>query len=125
MGPPCRGPLRFFHQGLLVWRQYHSLKDCLMFRSHFRLSLALGAFAAALVTIAADVAEARGRISIGSRGTRTYSAPPATTTAPTARPLERTVTQPTNPAVKAAPRPAVPVVVPVVTVPATPAASAA
>jgi predicted lipid-binding transport protein (Tim44 family) len=75
-----------------------------MFRSRFRLSLVLGAFAAVLTMIAADVADARGRISFGSRGTRTYSAPPATTTAPTARPVERSVTQPTNPAANAAPR---------------------
>lgn len=77
-----------------------------MLRSRFRLSLVLGAFVAMLTMIAADVADARGRISFGSRGTRTYRAPPATTTAPTARPIERTVTQPTNATVKAAPRPA-------------------
>jgi predicted lipid-binding transport protein (Tim44 family) len=77
-----------------------------MLRSRFRLSLVLGAFVAMLTMIAADVADARGRISFGSRGTRTYSAPPATTTAPSARPIERTVTQPTNPAVNATPRPA-------------------
>jgi predicted lipid-binding transport protein (Tim44 family) len=77
-----------------------------MLRSRLRLSLVLGAFAAVLTMIAADVADARGRISFGSRGTRTYSAPPATTTAPTARPIERSATQPTNPAANAAVRPA-------------------
>ena len=87
-----------------------------MFPSRFRLTLALGAFATVLTMIAADVADARGRISFGSRGSRTQSAPPATTTAPTARPIERTVTQPANPAVNAAPR-QTPRVVPVVTVP--------
>ena len=77
-----------------------------MLRSRFRLSLMLGAFAAVFTMIAADVADARGRISFGSRGTRTESAPPATTTAPTARPIERSATQPTNPATNAAVRPA-------------------
>jgi predicted lipid-binding transport protein (Tim44 family) len=77
-----------------------------MLRSRFRLPLVLGAFAAVLTMIAADVAEARGRISFGSRGTRTYIAPLPTTTAPTAKPIERTVTQPTNPAANAAVRPA-------------------
>jgi predicted lipid-binding transport protein (Tim44 family) len=33
----------------------------------------------------------------GSRGSRTYSAPPATTTAPTAKPIERSMTQPGQP----------------------------
>jgi hypothetical protein len=75
-----------------------------MFPSRLRLALVLGAFAAVLTMIAADVADARGRISIGSRGSRTQSAPPATTTAPTARPIERSTTQPTNPTAKAAPR---------------------
>ena len=77
-----------------------------MFHNRFRFSLALGAIAAAFVMIAADVADARSRISGGSRGTRTYSAPPSTTTAPTARPMERTMTQPTNPGSNLAARPA-------------------
>ena len=87
-----------------------------MLPSRFRLTLVLGAFATVLTMIAADVADARGRMSFGSRGTRTHSAPPATTTAPTARPMERETTQPANPAVNAAPRP-MPRVTPVVTVP--------
>ena len=77
-----------------------------MLRSRLRLSFALGALAAAFTMIAADVADARGRISFGSRGSRTHAAPPATTTAPTARPIERTATQPASPAVTATPRPA-------------------
>mgnify|MGYP001231128561 CR=1 FL=1 len=77
-----------------------------MFHNRFRLSLALAAIAAAFVMIAADVADARSRISGGSRGTRTFSAPPSTTTAPTARPMERTMTQPTNPGSNLASRPA-------------------
>ena len=56
-----------------------------MFRNRFRFSLALGALAAAFVMIAADIADARSRVSGGSRGTRTHTAPPPTTTAPTAR----------------------------------------
>jgi predicted lipid-binding transport protein (Tim44 family) len=77
-----------------------------MFHNRFRFTLVLGALAAAFVMIAADVADARSRISAGSRGTRTYSAPPSTTTAPTARPMERTMTQPTNPGTNLATRPA-------------------
>src|SRR5207302_10754733 len=34
------------------------------------------------------------RFSAGSRGSQTFSAPPSTTTAPSARPMERTMTQP-------------------------------
>ena len=77
-----------------------------MFHNRFRFSLVLGAIAAAFVMIAADVADARSRVSGGSRGTRTQSAPPTTTTAPTARPVERTMTQPTNPGSNLASRPA-------------------
>jgi predicted lipid-binding transport protein (Tim44 family) len=69
----------------------------------FRPLLALGAIAAALVMIAADV-EAAPRSNFGSRGTRTYTAPPPTQTAPTqARPIERTMTQPTQPSAAARP----------------------
>jgi predicted lipid-binding transport protein (Tim44 family) len=77
-----------------------------MFCRRFRLSFVLGAFAVAFTMIAADVADARGRISFGSRGSRTQSVPPPTTTAPTARPIERSATQPTNPAANAPVRPA-------------------
>ena len=79
-----------------------------MFHNRFRFALVFGAIAAAFVMIAADVADARSRVSGGSRGTRTQSAPPATTTAPTARPMERTMTQPTNPGSNLAARPGVP-----------------
>ena len=44
-----------------------------MFRNRFRFSLALGAIAAAFVMFAADFADARSRVSGGSRGTRTQS----------------------------------------------------
>jgi predicted lipid-binding transport protein (Tim44 family) len=48
---------------------------------------------------AADVADARigGGKSFGSRGSRTYSAPPATKTAPKAAPIERSTTQKSAP----------------------------
>src|ERR1700759_2350223 len=49
---------------------------------------------------AAPPADARigGGISSGSRGSRTFSAPPSTTTAPgTAQPMNRTFTQPGSP----------------------------
>ena len=62
----------------------------------FRPLLALLAVAAALTMVVVD-ADARPRSSVGSRGTRTYTAPPPTATAPnTARPMERTMTQNTQ-----------------------------
>ena len=61
-----------------------------------RLVVAIAAIAAACVLIAADAhARAGGGSSGGSRGTRTFSAPPATQTAPNAAaPMQRTLTQP-------------------------------
>jgi predicted lipid-binding transport protein (Tim44 family) len=66
-----------------------------MFRN--RWLIALGAIATAFVLVAAD-AQARvgGGFSGGSRGTRTFSAPPATPTAPSAAPIQRSITQPGN-----------------------------
>jgi len=64
--------------------------------SSYRWLIALAAIATSLVLVAAD-ADARvgGGSSAGSRGTRTFSAPPATRTAPnTAAPIQRSVTQP-------------------------------
>lgn len=54
------------------------------------------ALAAGLALGATDYADARvgGGSSFGSRGTRTFSAPPATRTAPGAAPIERSMTQP-------------------------------
>jgi predicted lipid-binding transport protein (Tim44 family) len=59
------------------------------------LTLALAAFA----IVAADVGNARvgGGGSFGSRGSRTYSAPPATNTAPKAAPMERSMTEKSAP----------------------------
>ena len=62
-----------------------------------RFVIAIAAIATALVLAAADYADARaGRgSSAGSRGTRTYSAPAPTQTAPsTAAPIQRSATQP-------------------------------
>jgi predicted lipid-binding transport protein (Tim44 family) len=56
------------------------------------------------LAITIDAADARGGKggSFGSRGSKTYSAPPSTTTAPgTAQPMNRTFTQPGSPAVGA------------------------
>jgi predicted lipid-binding transport protein (Tim44 family) len=76
-----------------------------MQRNRFRFALALSAMAATFVMVAADVADARSRVSGGSRGTRTHTAPPPTTTAPTTAPVQRTMTQPTNPSTNVAARP--------------------
>jgi predicted lipid-binding transport protein (Tim44 family) len=65
-----------------------------MFRH--RWLIALAAIATAFVLVAADAhARAGGGFSGGSRGARTFSAPPSTSTAPSAAsPIQRTVTQP-------------------------------
>src|SRR5260370_13005551 len=64
-----------------------------MFRNRWLITL--GAIAAALVLISAD-AQARvgGGFSGGSRGARTFSARPATPTARSAAPIQRSITQP-------------------------------
>jgi predicted lipid-binding transport protein (Tim44 family) len=61
----------------------------------FRLPslLAFGAIAATLALVVSS-ADARPKFSAGSRGSQTYSAPPSTATSPTARPMERSMTQP-------------------------------
>jgi predicted lipid-binding transport protein (Tim44 family) len=65
--------------------------------------LALAAVAAMLVFATAADARVGGGLSLGSRGGRTFNAPPPTTTAPsTARPLDRTMTQPTRPSMPSA-----------------------
>ncbi|WPB85509.1 TIM44-like domain-containing protein [Sediminicoccus rosea] len=66
----------------------------------------LTALAAAAFVLAPALAEAApgGRSSSGSRGARTYQAPPPTNTAPQpARPMERSATQPSAPATAGAP----------------------
>lgn len=60
----------------------------------FRPLLALCAVAAAFVLLVAD-ADAQRRSNSGSRGSKTFTAPPVTQTAPTtAAPIQRTMTQP-------------------------------
>jgi predicted lipid-binding transport protein (Tim44 family) len=77
-----------------------------------RPAFLLTAFAALALAFTPVLAEAKpgGGSSSGSRGSRTYSAPPPTQTAPnTARPMERTATQPSGPQQAGAPaRPGVP-----------------
>ena len=66
-----------------------------MFRD--RVVTALVAIAAAFLLFTADAyARPLGGFSAGSRGMRTYSAPPSTATAPTAAPIQRSMTQPSN-----------------------------
>jgi predicted lipid-binding transport protein (Tim44 family) len=60
----------------------------------------LAAFAAAALVLAPVIADARpgGGSSVGSRGSRTYSTPPSTSTAPgSARQMDRTMTEPARP----------------------------
>lgn len=68
-------------------------------------ALALVAVLGAGAMVTADFAEARGGrgSSFGSRGSRTFQAPPATKTAPnTAQPVQKSITQPGRPAAGAA-----------------------
>ena len=65
-----------------------------------RPSLIVAALAAGLMALAPALADARpgGGGSMGSRGSRTYSAPPSTNTAPsTAAPMQRSMTEPSRP----------------------------
>ncbi|MCB4822383.1 TIM44-like domain-containing protein [Roseicella aerolata] len=65
-----------------------------------RPAFLLAALAATALVLAPALADARpgGGGSSGSRGSRTYSAPPSTSTAPgTARPMDRTMTEPSRP----------------------------
>ena len=66
----------------------------------FRLSPLL-AFCALVAVLAVAVSDADARAgrggSFGSRGSQTFSAPPSTATSPSARPIERSMTQPGQP----------------------------
>ena len=74
----------------------------------FRTVVQLAAIAATLAFVAAD-ADAAPRFNAGSRGSRTFIAPPPTATAPNAaRPIERSMTQPGQPGASSAARPAGP-----------------
>lgn len=78
-----------------------------MFRPQLRPLIAVLAIAATLVFVAVE-AIAAPRMSGGSRGNRTFSAPPPTATSPgTPRPIERTITRPDQPGTSVA-RPAAP-----------------
>jgi predicted lipid-binding transport protein (Tim44 family) len=73
----------------------------------FRPLLALCAMAAMLALAVADADARPGRGgSVGSRGSQTFSAPPSTATSPSARPVERSMTQPGQPGGSVAQRPA-------------------
>jgi predicted lipid-binding transport protein (Tim44 family) len=77
-----------------------------MFRN--RPLIAFLAVAATLAFVAIE-ATAAPRMNSGSRGSRTYSAPPATQTAPNAaRPIERSMTTPAQPGAATAARPTTP-----------------
>src|SRR6185312_8519523 len=64
-----------------------------MFRPRSLIAIAVMAAALVLGVVYAH-ARAGGGFSAGSRGMRTFSAPPVTRTAPTAAPIERSMTQP-------------------------------
>jgi predicted lipid-binding transport protein (Tim44 family) len=66
-----------------------------MFRTISRAVTAVAVVAATLAFLASS-ADARigGGLNSGSRGTRTFSAPPPTSTMPSAAPMQRTITQP-------------------------------
>ena len=69
-----------------------------------RIARFLVVTAVAALVLSPVLAEARpgGGASSGSRGSRTYSAPPATNTAPTpTRPMDRTMTEPSRPTAQA------------------------
>jgi predicted lipid-binding transport protein (Tim44 family) len=66
----------------------------MMLLTRYRPLLALAAMAAALLLVVGDADARAGRGgSFGSRGSQTFSAPPSTATSPTARPIERSMTQ--------------------------------
>jgi predicted lipid-binding transport protein (Tim44 family) len=67
-----------------------------MLRNGLRAVIATLAVAVTLALVAAPAADARigGGFSSGSRGGRTFSAPPSTSTAPSASPFQRTTAQP-------------------------------
>ena len=66
-----------------------------MFRPRWLTAFIVIAAAFVLATADAD-ARPLGGFSAGSRGMRTYSAPPSTATAPGAAPIQRSMTQPSN-----------------------------
>src|SRR5438094_8998139 len=79
-----------------------------MFRIRLRSLVAFLAVAATLAFVAIE-ADAAPKMNAGSRGSRTFQAPPPTATAPSAaRPIERTMTQPVQPGAASTARPGAP-----------------
>ena len=79
-----------------------------MFHTRLRPLVGFLAVATTLAFVAVE-AGAAPKINGGSRGSKTFSAPPSTATAPNAaRPIERTMTQPVQPGATSAARPATP-----------------
>jgi predicted lipid-binding transport protein (Tim44 family) len=72
-----------------------------------RLTALVVALVVGLAIVASDQASARvgGGNNFGSRGTRTYTAPPATNTAPKAAPIEKSMTQKGAPTAAPSPSP--------------------
>jgi len=81
-----------------ILRVNHNLQGVSPFMRRSYLLAAIAALGLVLAPTLADAAAGRGS-SQGSRGSRTYSAPPPTNTAPgTAAPMQRSTTQPGTPA---------------------------
>lgn len=79
-----------------------------MFRNRLRPLIASLAVLATLAFVAAE-SDAAPRMNAGSRGNRTYSAPPPTATSPNAaHPIERSMTRPGQPGSATAARPGAP-----------------
>jgi predicted lipid-binding transport protein (Tim44 family) len=76
------------------------------FRGHLLLVLCAVVAVLAFAVTGADARAGRGG-SFGSRGSQTFSAPPSTATSPSARPIERSMTQPSQPGATVAQRPPV------------------
>src|SRR5436189_1537132 len=87
------------------WTRPASSREVFMNASHLRRAMAALAVVVMCGMIATDAdARAGGGSSAGSRGSRTFSAPAATQTAPSpASPIQRSVTQPARPTTGAAP----------------------
>src|SRR5215510_12223285 len=77
-----------------------------LFRARPLLALCALMAVLAFAVTDADARAGRGG-SFGSRGSQTFSAPPSTTTSPSARPIERSMTQPSQPGGTFAQRPPV------------------
>src|SRR3569832_357147 len=93
--PAASGPLTMTRNpAYFLTRHSGSGREDVMLRH--RWLIAFAAIATALVLVSVDAADARvgGGFSGGSRGSRTFSAPAPTRTAPSAAPVQRSITQP-------------------------------